>query len=49
MDFTKIEHVEQIVKDHSINISELPNDEVTISEPDNDEEDTSASKFKIIF
>ena len=49
MDFTKIEHVEQIVKDHSINISELPNDEVTISESDNDEEDTSASKFKIIF
>ena len=49
IDFTKIEHVEQIVKEHSINISELPNDEVTTPEVNETEEETSTSKFKIVF
>ena len=43
MDFTKIEHVEKVIEEHSIKLSEVPDMPVI------DEEDKSASRYKIDF
>lgn len=45
MDFTKIEHVEQLVENHSVNIAELPDS----NEEESDDEEDVQKKYKLIF
>lgn len=48
IDFTQIEHIEKIVEEHSINISELP-DNITDENIESENEKTTPLKYKLLF